>query len=172
MRIRPITTSVTEAQTQREIRSEFRKWDDDAQRDGEGEIITAYDFPPPKEIGGKDALCRVTLRGVNIIIECALQPSYRQNLRAVFFAINAMRMNEKRGISDTIRKAYLQLEAPPSERDPYEILGVRPDAPIEVIKAAHRALAKQLHSDVGGRDSDMKEANNALEVIEEERKGQ
>lgn len=169
MRIRAITTEVSESRTQREIRDEFRKWNADAERDGENEIITAYDFPIPTEVGGKSAICRMTLRGVTIKVECALQPSYRQNLRAVFFAIQAIRMNEKRGIADTIRKAYLQLEAPETERDPYEILGVRPDTSFDIIKAAYRTLSKKCHSDVGGDSIHMKEVNKAMDKIKEER---
>lgn len=46
-------------------------------------------------------------------------------------------------------RVYVELAAA-SQRDPYEVLGVRPDADLEIIEAAHRALAKRHHPDVGG----------------------
>lgn len=161
-----IPSPATEAKTVSEIQREFRKWNHDAQE--EGEIISAYDFPVPKEIGSRAAVCRFVLRGQSIVVECASQPDYRRNIRAIYYAINSMRMNEKRGIADTIRKAYLQLEAPATERDPYEVLGVRPDTPVDDIKAMYRQKAKRLHPDKGGQQSDeMKELNAAWEQIEE-----
>ncbi len=76
-------------------------------------------------------------------------------------------MNEKRGIADTLAKAYLQLAAPAQKRDPYEVLGVRPDTPLDDIKAMYLVKAKRLHSDVGGEDDAMKEVNEAWAEIQE-----
>jgi curved DNA-binding protein CbpA len=55
----------------------------------------------------------------------------------------------------------------------YDCLKVSPDAPVEVIRAAYRALAGKLHPDrqggTGGRDDDMHDQmaalNNAYEVL-------
>jgi hypothetical protein len=49
--------------------------------------------------------------------------------------------------------------------DPYEVLGVRSDAPEEVIKAAYKAQAKRFHSDLGGDDAEMRRVNAAFEAI-------
>jgi len=60
-----------------------------------------------------------------------------------------------------------------SEDDPYEILGVSRKAPEEVIKAAHKALARKYHTDATGKagdDKDMKRVNAAFERIKEMRK--
>lgn len=57
--------------------------------------------------------------------------------------------------------------------DPYEILGISPNAPDEVVKAAHKALAKKFHTDATGKsddDKDMKQVNAAFEKIKEIRK--
>ena len=78
-------------------------------------------------------------------------------------------MNEARGIGDVVREMYLQLPAPVKERDPYEVLGVRSDAPLEVVEACWRALARRAHPDVGGSDVAMKEINAAWEKIRAER---
>ena len=63
-------------------------------------------------------------------------------------------------------------EPEPPQDDPYEILGVSRKAPDEVIKAAHKALARKYHTDATGKDSDkdMKKVNAAFERIKELRK--
>ena len=50
---------------------------------------------------------------------------------------------------------------------PYKVLGVNPDAPDEVIRAAHKALARIHHSDLGGDEEKMKQINSAFEEIKE-----
>lgn len=52
---------------------------------------------------------------------------------------------------------------------PYKVLGVSPEAPDEVIKAAHKALAKMHHTDLGGNEAKMKAINEAFETIKEQR---
>jgi DnaJ domain/Bacterial regulatory protein, Fis family len=50
--------------------------------------------------------------------------------------------------------------------DPYRLLGVRPDAPPEVIEAAWKALAKQYHADrTGGSDAKMQQINAAHDQL-------
>ncbi len=92
-------------------------------------------------------------------------PAAYQNIRVIYFAVKALRENEMRGLTDIMRDAYLQLAAPAKERDPWEVLGVRPDAPREVVEAAYRAQAKRLHPDAGGSDADMKTLNAAWEAM-------
>lgn len=45
--------------------------------------------------------------------------------------------------------------------DPYEVLGVRPSAPEEVIRAAYKALSRKHHTDTTG-DIDDKEMRRAV----------
>lgn len=90
------------------------------------------------------------------------------NARVLFLVVESMRLNEVRGIDDVMREAYLQLPAPKQavrERDPYEVLGIRPDAPKEVAEAAYRELAKSAHPDGGGRNETMVELNKAIEAV-------
>lgn len=158
----------SEAVTRREIAEEFRKWNP---RYG-SPLIETYDFPPPMSVGSVQATVRFVLRGMSLEVACSSQYNYGDNLRCCFYAIHSMRMNEVRGIADTMQNAYAQLAAPKAHRDPYEVLGIRPDAPMAIVDAAYRALAKTTHSDVGGDDEEMKELNAALERIKEERNGQ
>jgi len=51
--------------------------------------------------------------------------------------------------------------------DHYRVLGVSPDAPDEVVKAAHKALARMYHSDLGGDPKKMSQVNTAFEAIKE-----
>jgi hypothetical protein len=117
---------------------------------------------------------RVTLRYVangqpEIVLTYDLQDRPEDNLRALYLSVESIRKNELRGIGDVVRDAYLQLAAPATQRDPYEVLGVRPDADVAVIDAAYKARAKAVHPDVGGSHEEAKEVNEAYERIKDER---
>lgn len=90
------------------------------------------------------------------------------NLRALWLGMEQIRLNEKRGLDQVTREFYLALPPPERERDPYEILGVRPDAPLTVMKASYLALAKQYHPDSdndGGDAKKMAELNSAWDKV-------
>ncbi len=87
------------------------------------------------------------------------------NLRVLYLAIEAMRLNERRGISDVLESAYLQLAAPTQGRDPYEILEIRPDASLEVAEAVYKAKVRNIHPDRGGSTEHMKALNRAIDEI-------
>ena len=162
-----LRTSWTEAAIRADLIDQFRKWGkDDKVSGGSGEVVGAYDFPIPATIGEVAATLRFELRGQPITVECSSQREYRLNLRCIGMTIEAMRLNEKRGIADTIRKAYLQIEPAKEQRDPYEVLGIRPDTGPEIIKAAYLALAKIFHPDNGTSPdaAKMAEINEAHEI--------
>lgn len=108
--------------------------------------------------------------GREIVLRSSTQNEAKDNLRVLVFGVNAMRLNEKRGLAEMMQQAYAQLVAPKTQRDPFELLGVRPDADIEVIEAAHRSLAKRAHPDAGGSSERMAELNAAMDRIREERR--
>ena len=60
----------------------------------------------------------------------------------------------------------------PDESDYYGILGVPPDATPHAIKSRYRELAKEMHPDVSGEesDTDMARINEAYEVLSNERR--
>ena len=161
-----MNTTWDAARSRAAIRDELDKWN--PTYGTEVVDLDTIDFPKAgREV--KKAAVHFALRGVNIKIECDSQWTYKQNIRCVAYAVNAMRMNEKRGIGDTMRKAYLQLEAPKEQRDPYEILQVRPDASQIVLDAAYKAQANVRHPDKGGTKELMQELNDAHERIRVER---
>lgn len=157
-------TNKTEAQTGREIVREFERWNNQ-----ERGAVGKFDFPAPPGVGDVSATVRFELRGTAITVSCSSQYTYRQNLRCVFFAVEAMRLNEKRGIADTLRRAYMQLDAPKEQRDAYEIMGLRPDVDMETVDDVYRLLAKRRHPDTGGTTEAMQELNDAYARIKEER---
>lgn len=83
------------------------------------------------------------------------------NLRVIYLAAEAMRMNEVRGIDKLLQEAYMALPAPKTQRDPWEVLGLRPDAGDDAIEAMYRLKAKSAHPDAGGSDEAMAELNDA-----------
>jgi len=55
------------------------------------------------------------------------------------------------------------------DSDPYQILGVTPDAPFEVIEAAYKVKAKKAHPDKGGSEKEMRKINWAYSEIKKRR---
>ncbi len=55
------------------------------------------------------------------------------------------------------------------ESDPWVILHLRPTAPLELVVAAHRCLAKIHHPDRGGTTAVMQEINAAAEALRGDR---
>ena len=71
------------------------------------------------------------------------QESISKNLNCIVTTIEDIYMQERRGLSGLVASHhYAALPAPVTKRDPYEVMGLRPDAPIEVAEASYRALAK------------------------------
>ena len=113
----------------------------------------------------------VTLRYIpagqeeEVVLRTDQQARLSDNLRVLFLVVNSIRMNEKRGIGDVVREAYVQLAAPKVIRDPYEVLGVRPDCDRVLIESAYKTLAKVRHPDHGGSVEAMAERNEAYQQL-------
>lgn len=106
--------------------------------------------------------------GKKIQLSMGKQPRAVDNLRVLFLVINALRLNEVRQMSDVFESAYLQLAAP-EQFNPYEILGVYENQPIEVIEAAFKAQVQKNHPDKGGDPEVMKKLNKAIEIIRKQK---
>lgn len=103
--------------------------------------------------------------GATVVLVMDKQERAVDNLRVLYLAIEALRLNEKRGLGEIVSSAYAQLAAPTEITDPYEILGVRLDADRDVIEAAYRAKAKAAHPDAGGSARQMDILNKAIQQI-------
>lgn len=104
------------------------------------------------------------------------QQRYQDNLRAIYLTLNGLRLAYFRGLGDVLTHTVsqmLRLGQAAETVDPYELLGVRPDAPMTAIKAVFRALSKEYHPDTaaeGKADPTMVDAlAKAMASIERER---
>jgi hypothetical protein len=109
-----------------------------------------------------------TKNGKTVTLVMGKQERAVDNLRVLYLAVEALRLNERRGISDVIASAYLQLAAPGEQLDPYEVLDIRPGAPLEVVEAAYKAKMRIAHPDSGGSIDEAKRLNTAIERIRKE----
>ena len=104
-------------------------------------------------------------KGRTVTLVMGKQQRAVDNLRVLYLAVEAMRLNEVRGIHELLESAYLQLAAPAQVADPYEVLEIRPDASLEVVEAVYKAKVKMVHPDKGGSELLMKRLNQAIEAI-------
>ncbi len=102
--------------------------------------------------------------GATVTLTLGSQQRPVDNLRAIGLTLENMRMIERRGLAEVAQAAYLQLAAPEQTRDPFEVLGLRPDAPVGLIDAAYKTLAKGAHPDKGGSEEAMAELNEARDL--------
>ena len=109
-------------------------------------------------VGGEDA---------QQVVACDKWNTVHHNIRAIGLCIEAMRMIERTGASELLRRAFEGFKAlPPAEAPPapwWEVLQVSAESPELIIDAAYRALARAAHPDAGGSDAAMAELNRAYE---------
>jgi hypothetical protein len=101
-----------------------------------------------------------------------LQARSVDNLRVLYKAVEAIRLNEVRGIDQVLRQYYAQLPAGPAarpKRSPYDVLNILPTASLDQAEASYKVLARLAHPDQGGSNEAMAELNDAIEQL---RKGQ
>ena len=157
-----LNTDKTWHQTENELRASFRQW---ARHHNARSIPWALE----NLRGKRDVTLRYTLPDQpEVVLTMDRQRTAEDNLRVLYLAVEAMRLNDVRGVTDVVRAAYLALPSPAIERDPYEVLGVRPDTPPEVIEAAYKALARKHHPDNGGDAAEMATINAAYERLKRE----
>jgi len=158
-----LTTKKSWHQTMQELEEQMRLWG-----------ITQWETNYPKGARSEalsqkeeDRIVKLTYNknGKPVTLVMGKQNRAVDNLRVLYLAVEAMRLNERRGISDVIESAYLQLAAPTQDIDPYELLEIRPGASIEVAEAAYKAKVRNIHPDRGGSTEQMKAVNRAIEEI-------
>ncbi len=85
----------------------------------------------------------------------------QDNIYAIAMTIEALRGIERWGTGDMVEQAFTGFVALPAPKNPYEILGVGPDASDDEIDAAYRLRAKSAHPDTGGSIAAMQELTEA-----------
>ena len=107
---------------------------------------------------------RWTPRGqtTQVVLPMDTQRDVASNLRVLYLAVEAMRLNEKRGIDvATMRAAYMQLSP---AADHWDTLGLERGAPRADVDRRYRQLAQDLHPDKGGTDAQMAALNVARDA--------
>ncbi len=158
-----LTTKKTWHQTMQELEEQMRLWG-----------VTQWETNYPRGAGSeawqqseRDRTIQLTYvkNGKPVTLVMGKQNRAVDNLRVVYLAVEAMRLNERRGISDVLESAYLQLAAPTEAIDAYELLEIRPDTSLEVAEAAYKAKVRNVHPDRGGSSEHMKALNRAIDEM-------
>jgi len=156
-------------QTRREIRRTFSLWDIDP---SEFEIIWEEDRSSGRIIRRPGAIVRYMRNGQWQMVACYGYSNRSENLRQCFLLLERLRIAEQHGVQyqgltftkevatstgETARKESLM--------DAYDILGVSPDDPIDLIKDVFRRKSMYYHPDKGGTEEKFKRLNKAYELI-------
>lgn len=149
--------------TRADILAEFGRWNAQAG----SQVVSDYDLPMFRP-GVKEAEVVYFLRGRRVPVRMNKWDDFATNLRCCYLIIRDMRLAEARGMDEAMREAYTALPAPKTERDPWEVLGLRPGVSAGQIEAAYRALAKEHHPDSGGSTEAMATLNAAYERVKAE----
>lgn len=119
---------------------------------------------------------RWTMDGEQYAVACDRYSRLRDNVRTVGHYIREKRKMESRPVAtgeSEFANARLppgdderdKIVARPPDEDPHEVLGVAPDAPEGVIKAAARELKKENHPDNGGSTAEFQRVVEAEEEL-------
>src|SRR5215467_444871 len=143
-----LTTQKTWRETMQDLEEQMRRW-------GVMEWDTNYprgarSVSWPQKADDRTVKLTYSKQGRTVTLVMGKQQRAVDNLRVLFLAVEAMRLNERRGISEVLESAYLQLAAPADVLDPYEVLDIRPEASVDVAEAAYKAKVKRVHPDTGG----------------------
>lgn len=162
-----LTTKFNWQRTYQDLAYTFRQWEIESWNVSEPKRKSLNDWSVTEE--ERTVTVRFELRGRPIILTMGKQARAVDNFRVLYKAIEDMRMQERRGISEVIQNAYLQIGAPIQEKNPYDVLGLPRGTAIVVCEAQFRELAKDAHPDRGGSQDRMKELTDAINKI---RKGE
>lgn len=155
--------------TRREIRHTFSLWDIDP---SEFEIIWEEDRSTGRILRRPGATVRYMRGGNWQEVACFGFPSRQENLRQCFLLLERLRIAEQHGVqyqglTFTTEMATTTGESARKESlmDAYDVLGVSPDDPVDLIKDVYRRKSMYYHPDKGGTDEKFKRLNKAYELI-------
>ncbi len=155
--------------TRREIRHTFLLWDIDP---SEFEILWEEDRSSGRIIRKPGARVRYMRNGQWQEIACYGFPNRAENLRQCFLLLERLRIAEQHGVQYqglTFTKDIATTTGEASRReslmDAYDILGVSPDDPVDLVKDVFRRKSMYYHPDKGGNVEKFKRLNQAYELI-------
>lgn len=107
-----------------------------------------------------------TVRKDPQVIACDRWDHVKDNFRAVGLTVAAMRMIERTGASELLKRAFSGFKAlpPAANQKPawWKVFGVDPKATtVADVDAIYKARARTAHPDVGGSEEAIKELNQA-----------
>lgn len=149
----------------------FKDLEDELERIGVDDF--RYSFgPPSRQRDGRPYanaraedpgfVLRWSMDGDQYAVACDAYTRLRDNVRTVGLYIREKRKMENRPVS-TGESEFANARLPPGDEDramvvgrqpPHEVLGVAPDAPENVVRAAARRLAADVHPDKDDGDAD------------------
>jgi hypothetical protein len=91
------------------------------------------------------------------------------NIWSIALAVEAMRALHRHGGEGLTDKAFVGMVALPPPKPWWEVLHVSKDAPIGVIEAIFRELAKSAHPDKGGDPAKWHELQSAIDAARREK---
>lgn len=163
--------------TRQDIRRQFNLWDIDP---SEFEIL----WEEEKGLGGRTirrpgATVRYMRNGHWQEIRCYGFTTRAENLRQCFLLLERLRIAEQHGVQYeglTFTKDLATTSGETSRKekllDAYDVLGVSPDDPMELIKDVFRRKSQYYHPDKpGGDEAKFKRINDAFEIIDKSRGG-
>jgi len=160
-------------QTRREIRHTFALWDIDP---SEFEILWEEDRSSGRIIRRPGAKVRYMRGGQWQEVSCYGFPSRAMNLRQCFLLLERLRIAEQHGVQYqglTFTKDLATTTGEAARReslmDAYDILGVSPDDPVDLIKSVYQKKSMFYHPDKGGVPEKFKRLTKAYELICESR---
>lgn len=165
-----LTTKKTWTETIKDLEETFDKW-------GVGDYWNLEPWKAPKSRAAfqmpNDRLVTLTftLEGRDITLSTNDQHRAVDNLRALYLAVERMRMIEVAGVQDLVRAAYAQLPAPKPD-DPYSVLGVSKAWDLDAIESHWKGLMKTVHADTSGTPdtTQAQRYNAAIAAIRKERR--
>lgn len=156
-------------QTRREIRHTFALWDIDP---SEFEIIWEEERDGSRVIRRPGARVRYMRNGQWQEIACFGFPTRAENLRQCFLLLERLRIAEQHGVqyqgltfTKDIATTTGEAARKESLMDAYDILGVSPDDPMDLVKDVYRRKSQYYHPDKGGSDEKFKRLTRAYELI-------
>jgi len=155
--------------TRREIRHTFALWDIDP---SEFEILWEEEREGKRVMRLPGARVRYMRDGRWQEVACFGFAKRSENLRQCFLLLDRLRVAEQHGVQYqglTFTKELATTTGEASRReslmDAYDILGVSPDDPVELIKDIFKRKSMHYHPDRGGTDEKFIRLNKAYELI-------